>query len=226
MVPLKAIDCASLCNFVPRELNRLWGSSQNVQHKMATDTISSNVELVQAGQTLKNIVLCHTAVHQCVLLLKIDFYAYIAFIYSFIYFCPTERSLYKLQHCEAFKENEPSWGWAFLFNSSWTSWFESSGGLRFTFQNPHHHQPSSEFPPPRDGFRENGVHNAFASKVHAWGWAFFSSLDPFLFSWEGISWAGQRRDQVHHCDRRRLWNRSGSEAKRGKTKTWAGGAFL
>lgn len=56
--------------------------------------------------------------------------------------------------------------------------------------------------PPGDGLRENGVHYAFASKVHAWGWdlSFTNPVSP----WERISWARQGWDQVHLGYRRRL----------------------
>lgn len=71
------------------------------------------------------------------------------------------------------------------------------------------HKPSSEFLPSCDGFGENRVHDAFPSEVPARGWG-LSLLDSLLCSWKGLSGAGQRRDQLHLGNRKRLWSGSGS----------------
>lgn len=161
---------------MPRELSRLQGVSQ-IGH-------AYNIKLVQAKQRCsKNIVLSHTALHQCVLSQK-----YISMSTLVSVFCPTGNSVYK-DTCSAVRrlreQNHPKFCCTLLFDSSW--WFRSSLSEVPWLKPP---LTSSQFLSPSDRFCENSVHDAFASKVHARG----RDLPPnhLLRSWERINWAGQR----------------------------------
>lgn len=59
----------------------------------------------------------------------------------------------------------------------------------------------SQFLPPCYRFGENRLHDSFPSEVHGGRGLALRSL---LSSWGRISWAGQRRDQVHLGYRKRL----------------------
>lgn len=189
------IDCFPLCHSAPRELSWLLRASQNVQHKMATGTISSDVKFIRAGHVnSKNIVLSRTA-STSVLSPKNIFLPTLIWFY-----CPRGTPVYK-DNCSTVRllrnENHREFRHTHLFDSSWPSWFRSSCGcLRFTGLN---HQPTSlKFLPSSDGFGVNCVHYAFSSKVDAGGRS-LSFLSPLLCSRDWISWARQRWDQVHFC---------------------------